>query len=44
MAFRLDHRVALITGAGSENGIGRAIVLDVNGFIVGYVSLNDLGK
>ena len=27
-----------------SNGIGRAIVLDVNGFIVGYVSLNDLGR
>jgi Zn-dependent protease len=24
------------------NGLGRAIVLDANGFIVGYVSLNDL--
>ncbi|HEY9232195.1 MAG TPA: CBS domain-containing protein, partial [Blastocatellia bacterium] len=26
-----------------SNGIGRAIVLDLNGYIVGYVSLNDLG-
>ena len=25
-----------------SNGLGRAIVLDGNGFIVGYVSLNDL--
>ena len=25
-----------------SNGMGRAIVLDANGFIVGYVSLNDL--
>jgi CBS domain-containing protein len=25
-----------------SNGMGRAIVLDANGYIVGYVSLNDL--
>lgn len=28
----------------SSNGLGRAVVLDSNGFIVGYVSLRDLGK
>jgi CBS domain-containing protein len=28
----------------SSNGLGRAVVLDSNGFIVGYVSLRDLNK
>ena len=28
----------------SNNGLGRAVVLDSNGFIVGYVSLQDINK
>ena len=28
----------------ANNGLGRAIVLDSNGFIVGYVSLRDVSK
>jgi Zn-dependent protease/predicted transcriptional regulator len=28
----------------ATNGLGRAVVLDSNGFIVGYVSLRDVGK
>jgi hypothetical protein len=28
----------------ASNGLGRAVVLDSNGFIVGYVSLRDVGK
>ncbi len=28
----------------SSNGLGRAVVLDANGFIVGYVSQGDINK
>src|SRR3982074_2981136 len=41
MPFRLDDRVALITGAGSERGIGRAIatVFAAAGAKVGLVDM-----
>jgi NAD(P)-dependent dehydrogenase (short-subunit alcohol dehydrogenase family) len=45
MPFRLDKRVALITGAGSEHGIGRAIatVFAEAGASVGLVDLDAAG-
>src|ERR1700736_934819 len=45
MPFRLDGRVALITGAGSERGIGRAIagVFAAAGASVGLVDMDAAG-
>jgi 3-oxoacyl-[acyl-carrier protein] reductase len=45
MPFRLDKRVALITGAGSANGIGRAIatVFAAAGASVGLVDVDAAG-
>ncbi|MBV9358194.1 MAG: SDR family oxidoreductase [Chloroflexi bacterium] len=44
-SFRLDGRVAFITGAGSENGIGRATALAFAsaGGAVGLVDVDDAG-
>ena len=42
MFMNASTPLALAQALLQSNGIGRAIVLDANGFIVGYVSLNDL--
>jgi NAD(P)-dependent dehydrogenase (short-subunit alcohol dehydrogenase family) len=45
MPFRLDNRVALITGAGSDHGIGRAIAIAfaAAGARVGLVDMDSAG-
>ena len=42
MFMNLNTPLAKAQSLLQTNGIGRAIVLDLNGYIVGYVSLNDL--
>ena len=36
--------IAQVQSILSTNGLGRAVVLDSNGFIVGYVSQHDMNK
>jgi CBS domain-containing protein len=42
MFMNINTPLAQVASLLQSNGIGRAIVLDANGYIAGYVSLNDL--